>query len=167
MLTIRPARFDDAAAILEVHRAAILAKAACHYPRATLEAWAIGPTPERITRQESQIADPGVITLIAETAAEIIGFAIAVPASQELRSLYVKPNSIGRVGASLLAELERRAFQTCGRLSCDASLNAVAFYASHGYIEESRLEHTLSSGARVPCVRMSKPRNTFDSEPRA
>jgi hypothetical protein len=165
MLTIRTARLDDAAAILEVHRAAILAKAAGHYPRATLDAWGIGPTPERIARQEGQIADPGVITLVAETPLDVIGFAIAVPASEELRSLYVKPNTIGRVGASLLAELVRRAFQTCDRLGCDASLNAVPFYAAHGYIEESRMEHTLSSGARVPCVRMTKPKITLDNWP--
>jgi len=159
MLTIRPARPADAVAILEVHRVAILARCASHYPQTALDAWAIGPTPERIASQEQRIADPAIITLVAESDGEIIGFAIAAPAAQELRSLYVKPNPIGRVGSALLAELERRAFQTCDHLTCDASLNAVPFYTAHGYTEESRVEHTLSSGARIPCVRMSKSRS--------
>jgi hypothetical protein len=156
---VRTAITADAVAILETHRAAILTRAASHYPQATLDAWGIGPTPERIARQEIQIADAGIITLVAEAAGEIIGFAIAVPGQSELRSLYVRPNTIGRVGSGLLAELERRAFEICHRLACDASLNAVPFYASHGYIEEARIEHTLSSGARIPCIRMSKRRN--------
>lgn len=165
MLTIRPARPTDAVAILQVHRAAILARCAPHYPQSALDAWAIGPTPERIARQQQQIADPAIITLIAESAGEVIGFAIAAPAVQELRSLYVKPNPVGRVGSALLAELERLAFQTCDRLTCDASLNAVPFYAYHGYTEESRLEHTLSSGVRIPCVRMTKRRTGSTDEP--
>lgn len=60
--------------------------------------------------------------------------------------------------AALLAELERLAFQICDRLTCDASRNAVPFYASHGYIEEARVEHKLSSGPRIACIRMSKCR---------
>jgi len=155
-LTIRPAVPADAVAILRVHREAILARSAAHYPPATLDAWAVGPTPERIARQQHQIADPAVITLVAENAGQILGFAIAAPAAGELRSLYVKPNPVGGVGSALLAELEARAFAICPALACDASLNAVPFYRSHGYVEQAALEHTLSSGARVACVRMVK-----------
>lgn len=36
--TIRPARPEDASAILSVHRESILARCAAHYPRATLDA---------------------------------------------------------------------------------------------------------------------------------
>jgi len=158
VFTIRPAAASDATAILQVHRDAILAKSAAHYSHDVLSGWAIGPTPERTARQERQIADPGVISLVAESAGEVIGFAIADPSAQELRSLYVKPNRIGRVGSALLEELERRAFAACDRLTCDASLNAVSFYTAHGYVEMEPIAHQLSSGLRVPCVRMAKYR---------
>ena len=158
MLTIRPAGPGDAVAILNVHREAILAKAAEHYPAATLEAWGAGATPERVARQERQIADPEFLVLVAETGGDTVGFAIAVPSREELRALYVKPNGAGRVGRVLLAELERRAFRTAKALNCDASLNAVPFYRANGYAEKGRAEHILSSGVSVPCVRMSKAR---------
>jgi hypothetical protein len=44
MLTIRPAVLGDARAMIEVHRAAVLAKAVGHYSRAILDAWAPGAT---------------------------------------------------------------------------------------------------------------------------
>ena len=158
MLTIRTARPDDAVAILRVHREAILLKAAGHYPESTLGAWALGVTPERVARLAQQIADPEFIVVVAEAGEEAIGYGVAVPVREQLRALYVKPNSIGRVGTVLLAELEKRAFLTAESLRCDASLNAVAFYGAHGYTEEGRADHVLGSGACVPCVRMKKVR---------
>ncbi len=136
MLTIRPARPEDAAAMLDVHHEAILSKAAGHYTQASLNEWAVGQTPERIARFEKQIADPALVILVAEAASKVVGFAVAVPASNKLRSLCVEPNAVGRVGGALLGEIERRAFETSPVLTCDASLNAVGFYRAHGYTEE-------------------------------
>jgi len=158
MLTIRPARPGDAVAMLRVHREAILSKAADHYRQSTLDAWALGVTPDRVARAERQIADPGFIVLIAEAGDEAIGYGVAVPSHRQLRALYVKPNALGRVGTALLSELEKRAFRTAEALTCDASLNAVEFYAAHGYTEQGRMDHVLSSGASVACVRMIKVR---------
>ncbi len=157
-MTIRLACPNDAVGILHVHQEAILARAGDHYARSTLQAWARGATPDRIARLEKQIADPGFIVLIAETRDEVIGYGMAVPSRQQLRALYVKPNEIGRVGHSLLGELERLAFRTSEVLTCDASLNAVAFYKAHGYTEEGGADHVLSSGVSIPCVRMKKVR---------
>ena len=160
MLTIRPARAEDAAAILTVHREAILARAAGHYPPEALAAWGAGVTPERLARAHQRLADPAFLTLIAEAGGAVIGFAEAAPARGELRALYVKANGIGRVGTALLFELEKRAFTETGSLTCDASLNAAPFYAAHGYVEEARTEHLLSAGIALPCVRMKKVRRT-------
>lgn len=159
-LTIRAARVEDAAVMLALHREAILSRAASYYPRATLEAWGTGPTAERTARQERQIAEGDVVTLVAERDGELIGFGIAVPSEQRLRALYVKPNAIGRVGSRLLAALEERAFATAEFLACDASLNAVRFYEVHGYTAIGAVEHVLSSGVSVPCLRMRKARPT-------
>jgi L-amino acid N-acyltransferase YncA len=158
MLTIRPARTSDAIAMMDVHREAILSKAAGHYPQSTLDEWALGATPDRVARIERQIADPEFIVLVAEAGGKVIGYGVAVPSHQELRALYVRPNAIGRVGKALLSELEKQAFRTTEVLTCDASLNAVGFYRANGYTEQGRTDHVLSSGGSVPCIRMEKVR---------
>ena len=38
----------------------------------------------------------------------------------------------------------------------DASLNAEAFYRSHGFTVERSGEHQLSGGLRMACIRMRK-----------
>ena len=144
--------------MLRVHQEAILEKAAGHYDHAAIDGWAVGVTPERVARFEQQIADTAFIVLVAEADGEVIGYGMAAPSQEELRSLYVKRNASGRVGTALLAVLEERAFRTCELMTCDASLNAVEFYKSNGYREESRIERVLSSGVSVPCVRMKKVR---------
>jgi hypothetical protein len=158
MLTIRPARPSDATAMMHVHREAILSKAAGHYPQSTLDAWAVGATPDRVAGVGKQITDPEFIVLVAEAGDEVIGYGVAVPSHQQLRALYVKPNAIGRVGCALLSELEKHAFRAAEVLTCDASLNAAGFYGANGYTEQGRTDHVLSSGASVPCIRMKKVR---------
>jgi ribosomal protein S18 acetylase RimI-like enzyme len=159
MLKIRPARIDDAKALMHVHREAVFSKATNHYSYNELEEWAPGATPDRVTLVEQEISDPAFVVLVAETDAAIIGFAMAIPSQAELRAVYVKPNSIGGVGRALLSELEYHAFKTVEYLACDASLNAAHFYKEHGYSEEGKVEHALRAGGAVTCVRMRKYRS--------
>jgi hypothetical protein len=63
MLNIRAAVQCDAAAMTQVHRDAVFAKAAGYYPRAMLQAWAPGATDCRVARVEQEIADPDVNVL--------------------------------------------------------------------------------------------------------
>jgi ribosomal protein S18 acetylase RimI-like enzyme len=143
--------------MLLVHRDAVFSKAAAQYAPATLSAWAAGPTPDRVARIELRIADPGSVVLVAEVGDEIIGYVVATPARNELRAVYVKPNSIGHVGYALLAEIERRAFNAGTEyLTCSASLSAVEFYKANGYTEEGRGEHRLRTGDLMDCVFMRK-----------
>ena len=158
MLHIRKARRDDAKAMVEARRGAILVRAAGHYPPAILDAWAASVTPERIERTQNQMNERESIMLVAEAEGEVLGFGMALPSREELRALYVKPNPIGGVGRLLLRSIEDQAFQLCDALACDASLNAVAFYRVNGYAELGPVDHLLSSGVAVPCVRMMKLR---------
>lgn len=158
MLTIRPARPNDATAMMRAHREAIFSKAAGHYHQTTLDAWGAGATGGRVAHVEQEISDPGFIVLVAEAGDEIIGFAMAIPSKNELRAVYVKPNSIGNVGRALLAELEKRAFTVTEFLICDASLNAEKFYKVNGYTEELQTHHVLGSGRSMACIRMKKIR---------
>jgi Acetyltransferase (GNAT) domain len=158
-LEIRAAVRSDVAEIIRVRREAILAKAASYYDPVTLSDWANAGDAGRIAKQ---ISDPDYRVLIAETAGEIIGFAMVAISKQELRALYAKPNPIGNVGTALLAAIEALAFQAVPFLVCDASLNAESFYKAHGYIEECRKERVSSSGdmvSRVVQMKKQRPRN--------
>ena len=157
MVKTRPAIPSDATAMLLVHREAVASKAGAHYAQATIRAWAAGATPDRVARVELQIADPDFVVLVAEAGDEVVGYAIATPSKNELRAVYVKPNSIGHVGRALLAEVERRAFNAGTEfLVCSASLNAEAFYKANGYTEEGRGQHRMRTGDLMDCVFMRK-----------
>ena len=69
--------------MMEVHREAVFAKAAGHYSRAILEAWAPGATTDRVVQVGHEIADPAFIVLVAEAAGDLIGFAMAIPTNGE------------------------------------------------------------------------------------
>jgi hypothetical protein len=61
-----------------------------------LDAWRREPRP-RVARVEQEITDPAFIVLVAETAGDLIGFAMALPSKGELHAIYVK--SVGWVKA--------------------------------------------------------------------
>jgi putative acetyltransferase len=158
-VTIRPAKPEDATAMVRVRRGAILGKARNGYAQPTIEAWAAEAAPDRAALYIRDIADPEVIVLVAESGGEVIGFAIAVPAQEELSAIYVAPNPIGRVGQALLSELERSAFESAATLNCVAALSAAPFYLANGYTEQGSTTYLDGSGAEVPCVRMKKGRH--------
>lgn len=160
ILEIRPAVRDDAAEIAFVRREAILSKAAGHYDQTILHDWADAVDLGRIGKR---ISDPNYVVLVATAAEEMIGFAMAALAKDELQALYAKPNPIGHVGRTLLAALEIRAFDVVQFLRCDASLNAEGFYKANGYTEQCRKDHVSSrSGVISHVVQMIKHRPNAD-----
>ena len=75
-----------------------------------------------------------------------------------MQACYVDPDFNGRgVGRALMAAIEDEA-RAHGRtaLLLDASLNAIAFYASLGWREEARAHHELAPGAWLDCAIMTK-----------
>jgi len=157
MLEIRPAIKDDARTLMLVHREAVFAKAPDFYDKARLEVWSPGATPERVAQIERDITDPNHIVLVAETDNQIIGFANASPSKNKLFQLYVKPNSIGNVGCTLLAEIEKQVFKAGAEyLEFDSSLNAEAFYKANGYWEVGRSDYVSNNGDRSAAVQMKK-----------
>jgi L-amino acid N-acyltransferase YncA len=156
MLTIRVARPHDAVAMAEVRREAILSTDGEHYPAPTVEAWVTDGASDRVARYVQQIDDPQLIVLIAEAGDDVIGFAVADPTREELRAIYVKRNSVGRVGQTLLSEVERRAFATADRLTVVASETAVEFYVENGYSDDGPARYLDSTGSFVPCRTMRK-----------
>lgn len=152
---IRAAVGNDAADILLVRREAVLAKAVSQYDPVILNDWANAVDAACIARQ---ISDPDYRVLVAEAGGEIIGFAMAVLSSHELKALYTKPNPIGGIGGALLLEIENLAFQVTPYLVCEASLNVEGFYKANGYAEEGRNDRVSRSGVISRVVWMKKHR---------
>jgi putative acetyltransferase len=157
---LRPARPDDASAILEAHRSAVRQIAASAYSPAVIDEWAPAVIiRERVDSFRSWIERGEELIVVAMTpAGEIIGFGSIVPANSELRAVYVHAAHGGQgVGRALLARLEEMArVAGLAELHMDASINAVRFYEANGFISLERGEHPMPSGARMPCVRMRK-----------
>lgn len=152
---IRAAVRSDATAILRVRQEAVLTKAASHYAPEILNDWAHAVDAGRIA---GQISDPDYRVLVAEAGGEIIGFAMVVLSTHELKGLYTRPNPIGGVGRALLLEIENLAFHAVPHLMCEASLNAEDFYRANGYAEESRVDRVSRRGIISRVVWMKKVR---------
>jgi putative acetyltransferase len=156
-ITIRIARIDDARGILEAHYSAVHETAGRDYSVEIRLAWATPVTSARVD-DYLRNALPNETTVVADVDGRIAGFGAIVEAQNELRAVYVSAE-FGRqgVGSALLRELERLAKDRgCSELRLDSSLTAAPFYTDHGYEETGRGEHTLSSGAKMACVRMRK-----------
>ena len=80
------------------------------YPKEVLDAWSGEPGEARFARMRQAIGSSDELVLVAEDGQRVIGFGSVVLSLEELRSLYVHPDTWRRgVGAVLLAELERLA----------------------------------------------------------
>jgi putative acetyltransferase len=156
-LNIRPAKSADARGILESHYSAVHVTAAKDYSLEARRAWAAPVTPERID-QYSRNALPNETTVVADVDGRIAGFGVIIESNNELRAVYVSAEFANQgIGSSILRALERLAKQKgCRELHMDSSLTAAPFYLHHGYDELERAEHTLSSGAKMACVKMRK-----------
>ncbi len=156
--SIRPADIADARSILDVHRSAVLITAAFCYDSDILEAWALSLDAAAVERMAAIIAGGAELILVVVSGSRVVGFGSIVPQQNELRALYVHPN-FGRagIGGRLLSALQDLARQRqMSELTMDASLNADAFYARHGFVAVGRGEHVLRGGERMRCVRMRK-----------
>lgn len=155
---VRIAVTADAEAIVRTHHTAVCTTARHHYPPDVLEAWAVALTDESYQRVREEIADEGMVVVVAEAGARIAGFGMIVPADEELRAVYVDP-SFGRqgVGTAILKCLEETArARGLAALHLSSSINAEAFYGKHGYDVVERTTHRFRSGHEMACVRMTK-----------
>lgn len=156
---IRPAKQEDAPAIVAVHYSAVHTTAANDYEVSILDEWS-NTSAERIDKLTRQIKDnpEKTVMLVAELNSKIVGFCEVVPTLEELRAVYVDPKaSRQRVGQALLHALEEVARKHhCKRLWLDSSLTAVPFYTAHGFINDGPGEHVLNSGQKMLCVKMHK-----------
>lgn len=151
--TIRKARPEDVDAVHDVHTTAIRSGASDHYAPESLEVWvgAFNPEnfPRNIERMEFYVAELPDGRIPAFLAFDL--------ATTEVDSVYVAPSGRGMgLGSYLLAFAEEAARRAgLESLWLDSSINAVGFYASHGWKEVKR-HARVRSGVEIPVVRMEK-----------
>jgi len=160
-IVIRRTLPQDAPAIADAHRAAILTRAGSHYSVEQLVAWVGEEKTEdkqsKIKRIAAEAINPNFISYVALYDGKVIGTSIVVPAQNELRAVYVIRGIWCGVGSALLEKVEAEAYrQGVTHLVCDSSLNAENFYLRHGYKISEYTNHLLLNGVEIPCVRMIK-----------
>ena len=151
-VTIRPARPDDADALLAVHVASIRGVCASHYTAAQIEAWA---APKRAEDYKTAMAS-GTL-LVAEDGGTIVGFGDCGHQGV-VRGLYLHPDRLGAgIGRRLLDALEAAARQRgITEMQLHSSLNAIPFYERAGYVRRGAKDFELPGGSSLECHLMTK-----------
>jgi putative acetyltransferase len=155
------ARPEDAAAIVNIHFAAVHQTTAAWYSEEVRLVWSPPVNEERIERMRLIIDQAEAVTLVVRSREAVAGFGSLIPSNCELRALYVHPQWGRRgVGALLLQSLEAEAHKRgVPFLQIDASLNAQRFYERHGFRVLARGLHRFRSGQEIDCVKMRKDLN--------
>lgn len=151
---IRRAAPADAPAIWAIHTRAIRETASAHYPPESVVAWSGRMTPESYVEP----IEARVVLVAEDDDGRIAGYAQLNPREGIVQACYVDPDFNRRgVGRALMAAVEDEA-RAHGRtaLLLDASLNAIAFYESLGWREETRAHHELAPGAWLDCAIMTR-----------
>jgi putative acetyltransferase len=160
-IKIELAQAQDAAAIIEVHYAAVHQTARSFYSEDVINSWSRPISHDRVERIKQVVTNSDEWMIVARQNNLIVGFGSIVPNNNELRALYVHP-SFGRcgIGAGILAVLEHEARSLgLSYLQMDASINAESFYRKHGFEIIEYASHQLASGQEMACVKMRKVLN--------
>lgn len=156
-ITLRPAVPGDAAAMVEVHHAAVQAVDRRHYSDEVLAAWSPPPDARRRDWLADLINQPSTLCTVAVVDdGVIVGFCIALPEQALLKALYVHPACKGqRIGQALLQEIEERC-RAVGieALELNASHNAEAFYRRCGYRPQGAVTQPLTGAVSMAATRM-------------
>jgi putative acetyltransferase len=151
LFLVRKASPDDAEAICRVHKASVRGLCATAYSPEKIEAW-IGPRVADDYRRA--MTSGGEVMRVAELGDRVVGFASIKDAM--LLALYVDPEQGRGAGKLLLHAAEDEArVRRVAVLSLQATVNAVPFYAKHGYVRDG-LGSAMRGGQALPVVEMHK-----------
>ena len=148
MIEIRPARPGEGQVLYDVTQAAITGLAAGHYAAAQIENWMGG----RDAAHYEQVIAGGAVRL-AERDGVVLGFVDTAPGV--LLRLFVRPEAAGQGLGRRLLQLGVAAALKNNAVRLEATLNAAAFYARHGFVPLGRAvyQHELG-GLPVEVVNM-------------
>ncbi len=148
----------DAEGVGAVHHAAVHHAGAEAYPPDALEHWSGPLTGARLKEWSARLSDANEYFTVAVTEGVVVAFGSLLLETDRLRGTYVKPDHArAGIGSELLAHLEENAVTNgLDHLQVDASINARAFYAHHGYEVIEETTHRLEDGYEIACIRMRK-----------
>ena len=152
-LSVRPARFEDVPAMLQLIEGAIEHGCRDHYDAAQRRAVYLGYASNLFVDALGPF-----VTLAAEVGGRLAAVAQLDVAAGTLRALCVDAAVQGQgLGGALLAAVEARARAAgCSRLRGAMALNAVRFYARAGFVARGGEERLVCDGVRVPVQWMEK-----------
>lgn len=152
-MKIRPATLTDTAAMCAAHKASIATLCAGHYSAEDIKGWLTILSPEIY-----KSAINSKIVIVAEKNERVVGLGILDPEHNDINALYIHPQVVGMgFGKGMLQELEQKALRNgTDRLALYATLNALDFYAHHGYVRDGKAVHDLPNGVVLECVAMHK-----------
>jgi GNAT superfamily N-acetyltransferase len=155
-MLIRRATHADREGVYYVHVNAVRVTCAEHYAPHEIDGW-VG------TKRNESYALPldTCDVFVAIEHDHVVGFSQLNPTMYEVEAVYVDPAYLRRgIGAALLVEVETSAWSRGLReLRLAASLNAVPFYASCGFVAHAEAMYRLNSGISIRCVPMTKQLN--------
>lgn len=150
-MQVRPGARSDREAVLELHRAAVLAGGPAAYDDEQVAAWATRGDPS-----DSPVDDPAHEFVVCERDGDVVAFGDLDREFGEIVGVYVHPDHArAGVGSAVLDRLEtvaREAGHDEGHLL--ASRNAVGFYERRGYERVAVETHETTGGVELECVRM-------------
>jgi putative acetyltransferase len=158
-IQLEPAQPEDAAAVLNIHCAAVHQTAAPFYPENVINRWARLPIDsDRIKRVGRKwIENPDRRMIVAKQNHQVLGFGF-MDMQGQVQGLYVHPEYGRRgIGTRILAALEQTArLLRISVLKVDAAINAEAFYIKQEFSVIEYATHQLSSGQEMACIKMKK-----------
>jgi putative acetyltransferase len=159
LISYRPARADDAPALIDVHHAAVRAIDRRHYSDEVFAAWSPPPDASRSDWLADLIRQHSTLCLVAIPVGKAIaGFCIALPEQALLKALYVHPGMAGQgIGQRMLREIEARC-RALGleSLELNASHNAEHFYRRCGYEARGPVTQPLTASVSMAATRMGR-----------
>ena len=155
-LTVRPARVEDAEAILALHEASIRELGVDHYSQRQIDSWA--QRDGGVEPYEISIRDDSRHVVVCERGGQLAGWGRLDTNDGEVSAVYAHPDHAREgVGSTILTHLEGVARKVgLDRLHLFASLNAVPFYEAAGYEDLGETLHETSGGIVIECVEMEK-----------
>ena len=154
-MIIRPSFVEDAEQLCMIHKRSIRELCQNEYTPEQIEQWA---DPKRPEFYRDRIATDAQVTFTAVLDNKIVGFVRFWPESNELCSVFVDPDYARHgVGSALMLHAEKAAIALgLTYFWLHASLTAVPFYQSLGYIKQEAIVQQFRSGGSIPGLRMEK-----------
>ncbi|MDD5057267.1 MAG: GNAT family N-acetyltransferase [Sideroxydans sp.] len=151
-IKIRKATAADAQAIFDIRIAAINGQCTGHYPAHDLEVWTTWNWSQPFVQM---IADKAYVATVGD---KVVASGMVDLGSGQVDAVFVHPSQMRRgIGRMMMAYLEHLAIGAgLAQLKLDATLNAVPFYRSLGFVGDTVSSYCSSSGVSLACIPMIK-----------